>query len=134
MKRIEWGDWLAIGVPEIDAQHRALVDRLNDVDRAVAEHHPETEVTKTLDFLADYAKHHFTTEEEFMAREQYPGIAGQRAAHREFLALLEDLERDFREEGSTRPLAEALETLLVTWLTNHIQGMDREFGRFLDKG
>ncbi len=128
---MEWTSDLEIGVPVIDEQHRLLVDRLNRVSAAMAECQGEEEVGRTLTFLSNYAREHFGDEEALMKREDYPGLERQRVEHASFLDTLAELERDFVEEGSTRPLAEAVDTFLVNWLTRHIQGLDAEFGRYL---
>ena len=36
---IAWDDSLSVGIDEIDEQHKVLVRLLNDLDRAIKEHH-----------------------------------------------------------------------------------------------
>ena len=46
---------------------------------------------------------------------------------------LTNLEQDFEEEGSTSALSDAINNFLFNWLTNHIQGLDQQFGDFLSE-
>ena len=131
MAQVQWSDALSVGNKVIDDQHKALIERLNAVSAALESHRGEVEIMKTLGFLADYTTYHFTAEERYMEASKYPGLEAQKARHEDFITTLNDLERDFREEGSTRVLADALNAFLVHWLTDHIRGMDRAFADYL---
>ena len=135
MADIVWSDDLSVGIEVIDDQHKALLQRLNDVSKAAEIQQGESEVTKSLSFLSEYADHHFSAEEKHMEATGYPGLEEQKAKHKEFMDTLADLEKDFIEEGANRPLADAINVFLLNWLTNHIKGMDKNFGTYLaDKG
>jgi len=133
MTSVEWNDSLQIGIPLIDDQHRTLIDRLNDVSEAIEGQQGEREIVKTLGFLSEYADFHFSAEEKHMEAHEYPGLELQQKKHREFTDMVAKLERDFEEEGSTKALAESINTFLANWLTHHIQGMDLQFGDFLSE-
>lgn len=135
MGNVTWDDSLSIGVPLIDEQHKALIQRLNDVSAAVEASQGEREIVKTLGFLSDYAGFHFSTEEKHMGEQGFPGLEQQKVKHQEFMAALKNLEQDFEEEGSTRALADSINTFLLNWLTTHIRGLDHQFAGFLaEKG
>lgn len=135
MGKVQWDDSLAIGVPLIDQQHKTLVQRLNDVSAAVDAGQGEREILMTLGFLYDYADLHFSAEEKHMAEHGFPGLELQKKKHVEFMAAVKNLEQDFKDEGSTRALAESVNTFLLNWLTGHIRGLDHQFAGFLaEKG
>ena len=135
MAMVQWDDSLSVGVDLIDEQHKALIKRLNDMSDAVAQREGEFEITRTLRFLIEYADFHFSCEEEHMEATGFPGLAQQQTEHERFRTTLADLKQDYEEEGSTKGLAEALDTFLGTWLAKHIQGVDRQFAGFLaEKG
>jgi len=129
--KIEWDDSLAIGVSLIDEQHKQLIEHLNAMSKAVEEHEGEREIVNTLDFLIDYTNYHFTTEEKHMQATKYPELGAHKEKHKEFTSTLDELQRDFNEEGSTKALAEALNTFLFNWLINHIGTVDQEFAGYL---
>lgn len=130
-KAIEWTEELSIGIEAVDVQHKSLIDRLNQVSAAMDSHQGEKEIGRTLDFLIEYTDYHFSKEEEYMEKYDFPGLAQQQEKHADFKKLLNDMEQEFMEDGATKNLADAIDTLLVNWLTKHIKGMDLEFGKFL---
>lgn len=132
MNAVNWDDSLSVGVEVIDEQHKALIQKLNDTSAAVAVGEGERQTAQALEFLIDYTDYHFSTEERHMERVRYPGIVTHKALHAEFKQTLAELEQDFREEGSTKRLADAVHTLLMTWLVKHIQNVDQQFANFLE--
>ena len=78
-----WSAQLETGVPEIDEQHRILVQTLNEAGASLA-HQPRMEHLEkiTQDLLA-YALYHFDMEETLMAETGYASAAGPAAAEHE---------------------------------------------------
>ncbi len=132
IREIEWTDDLLIGDTLIDEQHKMLVEHLNNLTHAITHQLGPEKIAETLGFLIDYTDTHFSSEEDHMAAQGYPGLQVQKELHTKFRETLDDMERDFREEGATPELAEAIDTLLANWLVKHIQGVDAEFGAFLN--
>ena len=133
MTKVAWDKRLSIGITLIDEQHKSLIKKLNDVSSAIDNGLGQREVSKTLEFLTEYADFHFSAEEKAMKDNDYPGIERQKIMHQEFMDTLSNLEQVFEEEGSTSALSDAINNFLFNWLTNHIQGLDQEFGVFLSK-
>ena len=131
MKKVLWDDSLSVGVALIDDQHKTLIARLNDVAAAVEERQGPREILKTLDFLFDYTDTHFSTEETHMRATGYPAIEHHLRKHQDLRDTLSDMNQDFDEEGATQDIARAINTLLVNWLLDHIEAVDREFGAYL---
>jgi len=127
MAKYQWDESLATGIDLIDNQHKMLIQRLDDVATAIQDGHGINQIVTTLDFLIDYTHFHFTTEENHMQKHQYPGLEQHMTLHRELKDTLRDLEQDFKEEGATFNLADALNTLLYNWLVNHIKFKKRQF-------
>ena len=133
MTKVAWDKSLSIGITLIDEQHKSLIKKLNDVSLAIENGLGQREITKTLEFLSEYAEFHFSAEEKHMKENGFPGLEQQKVAHQEFMDTLSNLEQVFEEEGSTSALSDAINNFLFNWLTNHIQGLDQEFGVFLSK-
>ncbi len=135
MTEIAWTPDLAVGVDLIDAQHRELIDKMNELDRAVRFSRGVPKIIKTLDFLIEYTDFHFGTEEKNMVEMEYPQIDYHRGQHAEFVTTLKNLEMDFEEEGATQALAESINTFMFNWLVKHIKTVDVQFGKFIaEKG
>ncbi|NIS21839.1 MAG: hemerythrin family protein, partial [Thermoplasmata archaeon] len=107
MTEIAWTPDLATGVELIDEQHKQLIDRMNELDRAVRFSRGVPKIIKTLDFLIEYTDFHFGTEEKNMVELKYPEYEDHKENHAEFVHTLKNLEMDFEEEGATEALAES---------------------------
>jgi len=126
---IPWGPALELGHAGIDADHRSLLVMLNRLRAAVRQDQGREEIQTVLLFLRDYTVSHFATEEGLMLQHGYPGASAHLTAHADLVMQLSDLVADYRA-GKTQ-LTEALLTFLESWLVEHIQGLDREFGWYL---
>jgi len=131
---VRWDESLSVGVREIDEQHKALIERIAAISRALNEHEGEREILRTLDFLMKYADFHFRAEEKLMAEARYPDLEKQRAEHERFRDMLRQLESDLEEEGATKALADSMHCFLMNWLTRHIRELDAPLSRFLASG
>jgi len=131
MKKIQWQDELSVGIDPIDEQHKKWIDYFNTTVETIASQQSREQISKTLGFLMDYTEIHFTTEEEYMQENKYPGFPEHKAKHDSLRSTLSSLVRDFQEEGATQNLAEAIETFLGNWLINHIREVDKKFGAYI---
>ena len=131
MKKLQWEDKLSVGIELIDRQHKQWIDHFNHAAEAVAVQQSAMHITKTLGFLVDYTETHFSTEEKHMAAHNYGGLDEHKAKHDELRQTLADLVQDYREEGVTYKLADAVDTFLGNWLIKHIQTVDIKFGTFV---
>lgn len=128
---IEWTSDLAIGVDEIDNQHKEIFRRFDSLFDACSEGRGKEEVLKLLLFLDDYVKEHFTAEERLQMRSGYPDYPAHKAAHQQFMADVERLTREFRDEGATLPLVIQTNKTLSSWLIQHIKRVDTAFAGYL---
>lgn len=130
---IDWSESIAIGHPEIDAQHRELFEHAGKFVKAIANSWDYSELQPLLEFLEKYVAEHFDTEERLMAEKNYPFLQMQIAQHAEFYKLFEDfkdeLERDFKKRRIF--FLFRTQVLLIDWLINHTSKLDRHFGKFL---
>lgn len=70
-----WSDDLKTGLPEIDEQHKALIQQFNELLSACAQNNGQEELTRFVRFLTVYVRIHFQDEEKFMAGRSYGGMA-----------------------------------------------------------
>ncbi|MGE5189863.1 MAG: bacteriohemerythrin [Gemmatimonadota bacterium] len=131
MSKMEWDERLSVGIGLIDEQHKKWIEHLGNAQVAIEAHRGMPQVASTLDFLVNYTQFHFSTEEKYMSETGYPDLANHRAKHEELKGTLDDIVRDFREEGVYETLSEAVGTFLSNWLTNHIKVVDQAFAAFL---
>jgi hemerythrin len=128
---IKWRDSLAIGVEQIDEQHRELLQHFDRLLTACEEGKGMEELKKLLNFLDIYVQIHFNDEEALQLLWRYPGYEAHRKEHASFMERIKDLQLEIDREGVA--LYHVIETnnLLFKWLINHISKVDRDLGRFL---
>jgi hemerythrin len=122
MRYAKWNDALLTGDTEVDAQHRALYDLVNDLSAdALLDDNPAlTEIE--LERILRYAANHFATEESLMDRTEYPRRAEHIAIHHEFARAATDMvEAHLSGDGPTLP---DLAAFMEDWLEHHIHDED----------
>ena len=132
MKEIVWTEDLSVGIELIDAQHKMLIQRLNDLKQSLELQQGPEKIAATLGFLIDYTEFHFSAEEKHMEANGFKEVEDHKKIHETFKATLRNLEDEFNEEGATHLLADSMDSLLVNWLFKHIKGTDVAFGSFLE--
>lgn len=119
----DWNPDLSVGVDELDADHRRLIETMNAVFEALLLGTSSTATHQALVTLNEYVIDHFRREEAWMAANGYSGLAEHQKEHlalREHVQRLSDMERQFPNEVT-------LELLIVLrdWLLGHIAHSDR---------
>ncbi|MHA2322706.1 MAG: bacteriohemerythrin [Candidatus Thorarchaeota archaeon] len=133
MSVVEWNTSLSVGIYLIDKQHKLLIQRINDLSKAVDMREGVREIQKTLGFMIDYTDFHFSTEEKHMDEQDYPAKDFHKKQHNEFKGMLNTLVEDFEEDGASEVLSTSINRFLGNWLITHIQNVDTAFGKFLSK-
>ncbi|AEV70450.1 bacteriohemerythrin [Acetivibrio clariflavus] len=128
---IEWRTSYEIGVKQIDMQHKALFDKINDLLEACNSNKGKEEVINTINFLGDYVVTHFADEEKLQRESGYPEYAGHKAAHDKFVKDYESLKTRFEQEGISLNFVFTVNKVIVDWLIKHIGNADKAFGDFL---
>lgn len=126
-----WTDSLATGSPEIDKQHRELIERINRLLEAMKTGKSKDELKPTLDFLGQYVVSHFATEEKRMRETAYPERREHEKLHQDFVAEYRKLAARLQSEGATASLAIEVQQKVCDWLLRHIGQVDRKLGAHL---
>lgn len=115
-----------IGFPEIDEQHRQLVRRVNEVNRAIINKLPTAETEALFKQLVDFTIFHFGTEHRLMAQYHYRGQAVHDHEHEKLIDEIERLAGEFSRGNDLLVLQ-----TIKDWLLGHIEGSDKPLGAFL---
>ena len=118
------------GITEIDDQHRELVDRINKVVRMGEAGKSKEETDETLNFLAEYALKHFSTEDDYMNKCSYPICYIHQGQHSGFVEKFLDIKARYEKSGYSAEISTELNAFLVSWTVNHIATSDAAFGRY----
>ena len=124
-----WTDSMSVGIEKIDAQHRKLLDVINDLHDA-AQVGKGAEVRDALfQELAEYVGTHFGTEEELMREHLYPDLDSHKRAHDGFTAKV----LGFRQKSGGGDISDDVLVFLKDWIVNHDILIDRKLGVYLNE-
>lgn len=123
-----WKEEYRIGNEKIDAQHKELFFKVEDLLAFAMMGDEETnrqECLELLDFLISYTIYHFDTEEELQKELNYVSYSQHARMHNEFKntvrAYQEKVKKDFTKETLKK-----LTGTLMTWLTMHVCDCDKK--------
>ena len=127
---------LNLGISELDDQHQAFFLHMVGLRRALIEGSGGREkLMKTLRFLDTFTEEHFSAEEKYMRRYNYPGILLHKAEHDAFAKIVSEFKKktsDLDARGEvTSFLAVEVTRRLEKWLEDHIRTLDRKMAAFL---
>lgn len=128
---IQWNESLAIGIADVDAQHKSLYEQVDRLLAAARQGAAQDELKKTLDFLGRYVVDHFGTEERYMARYAYPDAAGHKKQHADFVQYFLGVKATVDKEGASLLTLVQVEKYVIDWLNNHIRKSDKALGAYL---
>lgn len=126
-----WKDELSVGVPQIDAQHKKLIEAVNDLFDACGQGKGRQKIAETMQFMEDYTKEHFAAEEKLQLKCGYTGYASHHDLHQGFVQDVGRYKAQLEKEGPTIKLVAEFNTFVSTWLIKHISIEDRKIGVFL---
>lgn len=120
---IHWTQDLAVGIREIDDQHRQLFSLLADFYTNLQKGAGRDILAKMLEDLMTYAGKHFITEEAYL--KDHPDLAQHRQQHYSFIKQMNQFERDYLLGNIS--LAVNMVNYVLNWLQAHISSTDKEF-------
>ncbi|GAB6166380.1 hemerythrin family protein [Thermostilla marina] len=121
---VTWTKQMATGVPEIDEEHRRLLEQLNGFLDSLRNGKSKTVLGELIDFLGEYSMEHFRHEERVMEQYDCPFKDENIRQHAEFRDRLADARSRLEREGPTEELAHHVKLALFDWIVEHIKGVD----------
>ncbi|MFZ4525687.1 MAG: bacteriohemerythrin [Chlorobium sp.] len=133
-----WSDELyGVKFPLIDEEHKRLFGILERLENILREKGSNEELAHELDELLAYTDYHFKSEEEVMTKYKFPQQAEHMKIHQAFTEKMMGLVFDFKKtvlydvDDIYEDKKFTWETIFFirTWLVEHIQKQDTEFGK-----
>ena len=128
MEKISWKEEYSVGVEKIDRQHRHLFEIINKLIDRSGSSSDSALVSETLTEMLNYAKEHFTTEEELMQEYGYPEIESHKEQHIYFFKTTAELSINALNNQSM--VSREIVEFLKLWLTLHILKCDMKYKEF----
>ncbi|MDF2630881.1 MAG: hypothetical protein K0R39_4712 [Symbiobacteriaceae bacterium] len=128
---IQWTEALAVGIDDIDTQHKELFRQADRLLEASQKGIGMEELNRTLTFLGKYVIDHFGTEERYMDRFDYPAARIHKKEHADFVAEFVKTKEKIDREGASLAVLFQMQKRIVEWLNNHIRKEDKALGVYL---
>ena len=120
---VEWTKDLETGVTFVDADHKVLINLLNQVDDCIEQVEESTVLGSVLDALVEYTDYHFLREEKMMELSGYKGLDAHMSVHHALSQQVRNVYTDYQNDPwSVDP--ESVRGFLQSWLVDHIMGHD----------
>ena len=123
MAFFEWNADFSVSVPEIDEQHKRLFQVINDFYDAIKDGR-ENAFGELLDSLIAYTVYHFSSEEKYMDKFNYPEAESHKREHELFTAKVLDVKKRFDDGKFVLTLE--ITNFLKNWITNHVLHVDKK--------
>ena len=91
-----------------------------------------TELVQLLEYLEEYAKVHFSSEERIMAENECPTAEQNVREHRSFIEKLQLFKGELSSQGPSHELASRVHKELYLWFIGHIARVDKALAQFVD--
>ncbi|HEY9079836.1 bacteriohemerythrin [Magnetovibrio sp.] len=120
---VEWTSKLETGVTFVDADHKVLINLLNQVNDCISDNEESTVLGSVLDALVEYTDYHFLREEKMMELSGYSGLETHKTTHRVLSGQVRAVYEDFQASPwNVDPVH--VRDFLQSWLVDHIMGSD----------
>ena len=129
MAFISWNETLSVGIPSLDAQHRALIALINALHDAMSRGEGARVLGAPFRQVLSYAGTHFAAEEKLFSRHAYPSAPAHQKEHAALTEKALQLKAEF-ESGKPATVIATME-FLRDWLNHHIKSVDKQYGPFL---
>lgn len=130
MQLLQWTSELELGLDHVDAQHKQLINIINELAVAGEYGQPNSAMLPLVDRLQEYAHSHFTTESDIFNTCNYPGRIEHEAEHDVFIGKIAYIRRQC--ELIDTPMSFKIREFLLYWLCTHIRTKDFEYKHFIE--
>ena len=130
---LAWNASYSVGVPELDDQHRRLIELINQVGDDYGPRNSFTDglFHEVLRDMFDYTQVHFQAEEDHLRRIAYPQLAAHEREHATFTARVMEFIDAARHGRQDR---KGIHGFLLNWLVSHILESDMRYRGYARDG
>lgn len=129
MPFFNWDDSYSVHNPAIDAQHRQLVDLVNELHDAMKAGKGQDTLGHVFNSLLEYTEMHFRSEEALFNISDYPNKAGHIREHQKLMKEAVELKKKF--DSGTQFLTMETLNFVRDWVMHHIKETDMGYKDFI---
>lgn len=129
MSRITWRDEFAIGLADVDHEHREMIAMIDALLDSIGPGTGAARIVAALGEIHARIAAHFALEEREMRRLKYIAIGEHKSDHERLLDDILDIMSDVELKRGYEPAV--LEQRLVRWFSEHFRKQDARLHRWL---
>lgn len=131
MPLIDWNENLSVGVGEMDDQHQKWIAIINELHESLMEAKDVSSLEEIVKEMEEYTDYHFSAEEDMLEKAGYPDLGRHRRMHFGFRQEILRIKKDIL--GGEIVLQTQVMGIMKSWLMDHIQKADKEYGDYINK-
>lgn len=121
-----WNPPISTGINQIEEQHRQHLDKIGELLSVAGSPNNLEKVKELINFLDNYFKSYFSTEEAIIKAKSCPEINFLLGQHKYFNEEFTKIKELIRNKGITLETKLRLNNLLSEWFIKHISNMDKK--------
>lgn len=122
MSLLQWKSEYSVGIESMDAEHREMIDLINDVHEKLGSSPSAEDVENCLENIYSTISLHFALEERLMRDNSYAEYTDHKEDHEDLLDEIRDLMDAFVNDPGEG--ARLLESRLTDWFGKHFATFD----------
>lgn len=128
---LKWNDSYSVRISEIDVQHKILFGLINKLHTSIRTAEAEIIVPEVINELVKYVNIHFSLEEEYMEKANYPDLSKHKMEHADMRKEIE--RRADKLLGDDIAFTDMIELYLFLqeWMNKHILNSDKQYIPYL---
>jgi hemerythrin-like metal-binding protein len=124
---IELTDEVLTGIEEIDSGNIELLNKTNELLKAIKLGRGDEEVDELIRYLDTSITEHFSREEEILMEYAFPDFGCHIAQHSRFLDEFNGIKSKFYRDGANFSISIDITNMIINWLGEHVCEKDRKF-------
>ncbi len=126
---IQWSEGMMIGHPVLDAEHSAIIQKINDFETLIKCCTERRFLSQQYGEIVECLSDHFIREEQIMSAAKYPNAERHTTAHSDLFTKLSDM--TLLIENNYPDIESVILEFLHRWFFGHVMTLDRAFVVFL---
>ncbi len=126
---IQWSEGMMIGHPVLDAEHNAIIQKINDFETLIECCSERTFLAQQYGDIVDCLSDHFIREEQIMTAAKYPDAERHTFDHGNLFTKLTDM--TLLIENNDPDIESVILEFLHKWFFGHVMALDKALVEFL---
>ncbi len=123
---ITWKDYYSVNDPSLDAEHKQIIECINDLYSALQSPNSAVVTKRVLDTLVGYTHAHFAHEEQRLREGGFPTLEAHKALHDKMRQRTIGLRMNLNLVTARDALV-----FLKDWWVEHIQSEDKLYASYM---